>query len=185
MQYIKSELKDVISKVDSNVRISCNYYRDYGDAYVVKPYDFTTEIDNVMDQITNQYAMGGGDYPEAVDEALYNAVSEHDWSPSARARLLFLVLDAPPHYDEDKVNSIKETVKTAAEKGIRIIPVASSGVDKETEMLLRSIALETAGRYVFLTDDSGIGLGHIEADVGDFEVEYLNEMILRIINEYM
>lgn len=185
LQYIKSELKDVISKVDSNVRISCNYYRDYGDAYVVKPYDFTTEIDNVMDQITNQYAMGGGDYPEAVDEALYNAVSEHDWSPSARARLLFLVLDAPPHYDEDKVNSIKETVKTAAEKGIRIIPVASSGVDKETEMLLRSIALETAGRYVFLTDDSGIGLGHMEADVGDFEVEYLNEMILRIINEYM
>ena len=41
----------------------------------------------------------------------------------------------------------------------------------------------TAGTYVFLTDDSGIGGPHLDATVGDYEVEYLNELMIRLINE--
>ena len=185
LQYIKEELKDVISRVNSTVRISCNYYRDEGDAYIVRPFAFTTDVDLVLSQLSGQYAAGGGDFPEAVDKALDNAVSEHEWSPDARARLLFLVLDAPPHYNDESIASIQSSIKAAAEKGIRLVPVVSSGADKETELLLRAAAVNTGGTYIFLTDDSGIGNSHIKADVGDYEVEYLNEMILRIINEYI
>lgn len=186
LQYIKEELKDVVSRIDSNVRVSCNYYRDHDDAYVVKPFDFSTDVEVVQGQISKQYAAGGGDYPEAVDEAIDDAVNAHDWSPSARARILFLVLDAPPHEDRQGVaERLRDSVKAAAEKGIRIVPVASSGIDKDTEFLLRSIAVQTGGTYVFLTDDSGIGYSHIEPTVGDFEVKYLNEMILEIINGYI
>lgn len=186
LQYIKEELKDVVSRVDSNVRVSCNYYRDHDDAYVVKPFDFSTDVEVVQGQISKQYAAGGGDYPEAVDEAIDDAVNAHDWSPSARARILFLVLDAPPHEDRQGVaERLRDSVKSAAEKGIRIVPIASSGIDKETEFLLRSIAVQTGGTYVFLTDDSGIGYSHIEPTIGDFEVKYLNELILEIINDYV
>ncbi|MBQ6677693.1 MAG: hypothetical protein IJM71_06570 [Clostridia bacterium] len=33
-------------------------------------------------------------------------------------------------------------------------------------------------------DDSGVGASHLEPIVGDFEVELLHDVIVRIINEY-
>jgi hypothetical protein len=68
--------------------------------------------------------------------------------------------------------------------GVRIIPIASSGIDKVTEFLLRSLSMATGGTYVFLTDHSGVGDAHIEPTIGPYEVELLNELIIRVINEY-
>ena len=48
---------------------------------------------------------------------------------------------------------------------------------------MRSAALLTGGRYVFLTDDSGIGLSHEKPAVGEFTVEYLNSCLVRLIGE--
>lgn len=185
LRYIKEELKDVVIRLDTNVRLSCNYYRDTTDSYTVKSFPFTTNVDKAVSQISRQYASGGGDYPEAVDLALLDSVNEHDWSVSARSRLLFLVLDAPPHFTQEVVANIQTAVNSAVEKGIHIIPVASSGVDKDTEFFLRSLALATGGTYVFLTDDSGIGYSHIEPTIGSYDVEYLNELLLKIIKEYI
>ena len=185
LRSIKEELKEVVIRLDTNVRLSCNYYRDTTDSYTVKSFPFTTNVDKVVSQISRQYASGGGDYEEAVDLALLDSVNEHDWSVSARSRLLFLVLDAPPHFTQEVVNNIQIAVNSAVEKGIHIIPVASSGVDKKTEFFLRSLALATGGTYVFLTDDSGIGYSHIEPTIGSYDVEYLNDLLLKIIKEYI
>ncbi len=65
-----------------------------------------------------------------------------------------------------------------------MIPVASSGIDKQTEYLFRNEALLTGGTYVFLTDDSGIGNEHLAPSIGEFMVEYLNDLLVRVINEY-
>ena len=46
---------------------------------------------------------------------------------------------------------------------------------------MRSIC--TNGTYVFLTDDSGVGDSHLEPIVGDYEVELLHDIIVRIISE--
>ncbi|MBR0366485.1 MAG: VWA domain-containing protein, partial [Clostridia bacterium] len=185
LRYIKEELKDVVIRLDTNVRLSCNYYRDTTDSYTVKSFPFTTNVDKVVSQISRQYASGGGDYPEAVDLALLDSIDEHDWSVSARSRLLFLVLDAPPHFTDEVVLNIRNAVNSAVAKGIHIVPVASSGVDKDTEFFLRSLALATGGTYVFLTDHSGIGYSHIEPTIGDYDVEYLNELLLNIIKQYI
>jgi hypothetical protein len=100
---------------------------------------------------------------------------------------MFFVLDAPPH-SESEIKGINtrmtETVKMAAEKGVRIIPVASSGVDTETEFLLRSWAVMTGGTYTFLTNHSGVGNDHLEPTIGQYKVEKLNECMIRIICEY-
>ena len=66
-----------------------------------------------------------------------------------------------------------------------MIPVAASGVDKDTEFMLRFFDLATGGTYVFLTDDSGIGNSHIKATVGDHKVEKLADLMVRLIKKYV
>lgn len=191
MAYLKSELKNVAERIqklnrqDLTLRLSANFYKDTTDIYVVKPFPFTTDLQTVAQQLSEQNASGGGDFPEAVDVALADAVDEHAWSPTARARLLFLVLDAPSHETEAELKRLHTSLTRAAAKGIRIIPVASSGINKETEFLLRQLALTTGGRYVFLTDDSGIGGGHIKPSIGEHKVEKLNDLMVRIASEYI
>ena len=79
---------------------------------------------------------------------------------------------------------VQKSVAEAAKQGIRIIPVASSGVDLTTEIILRSFAASTGGTYIFITDDSGVGGGHKEAEVGEHVVETLNECMIRVSCEY-
>ncbi|MBQ3870687.1 MAG: VWA domain-containing protein [Clostridia bacterium] len=191
LEYIKAELADMVKRISEadeafSIRISVNFYRDEGDDYVVKYYDFRTDVKDCLAQLENEHASGGGDTPEAVHTALENAVTGHQWRNGA-VKICFIVLDAPPH-SESEIQGINEnllrSVKAAAEQGIRIIPVASSGVDTETEFLLRSYALMTGGTYIFLTNHSGIGFDHKEAEVGDHTVEPLNECMIRVVCEY-
>ena len=106
------------------------------------------------------------------------------WSESARTRIAFLILDAPAHHETDIIRSLQKSVQMCAAKGIRLIPVAASGVDKNTEFMLRFFAVTTGGTYVFLTNDSGVGNDHIQATVGDYEVEQLNSLMIRLIQYY-
>lgn len=186
LHYLQTEVEDVINRAQGfglDIRTSVNFYRDEGDEYVVKYYAFEKDAEKVKEILAAQRAEGGGDYPEAVHTALTNAVKEHAWDTDS-IKLMFLILDAPPHENEKIVNEVSDTVKTAAAMGIRIIPVASSGVDKTTEFILRSIALYTGGTYTFLTDTSGIGGSHLPPSTESYEEEKLNDLMVRLIGEY-
>ncbi len=191
LEYLKSELQYVIQEVQRknvnklNIRLSANFYRDIGDEYVVRSFSFTGDLDDVVKQIENQSANGGGDFEEAVVLALEEAIYNHQWSKDAGAKLLFLVLDAPPHHTPENIDSIHQVVTAAVEEGIRIIPIASSGIDKETEFLLRFMETETNGTYIFLTDHSGIGGDHLEPTIGQYQVEQLNDLLIRVIGEFV
>lgn len=184
--YLKNELYNVLNRADSaitnrNVRYSCVFYRDLTDSFITKPIAFTSNKTDIVNFVKAQSAAAGGDYPEAVDEALKTAL-EQSWSSNAHAKLMFLILDAPPH--DDKLELVRSKVKEAAERGITIIPIAASGTDKPTEFLLRFMAIATNGTYTFLTDDSGVGNSHVTASVGSFKVEFLNNLIVRLISKY-
>lgn len=189
LTYLQAELADVIARVEAeagqtlSIRLSVNFYRDHGDAYVVLPAPFTTDIASALAHLAAQSSDGGGDYEEAVEEALTDAVQGHDWSPSARARLLFFVLDAPPHYDGDRVAELQVAAERAAELGVRIVPLGASGVDKDTEFLMRMLDIATGGTYTFLTNHSGIGGDHLEPTIGEYEVELLNDLLVRVITQ--
>ena len=191
LRYIQKELEDVIKRVSEadkslSINVSVNFYRDETDEYVVRAFEFTDNIEKTLNQLKNQETDGGGDYPEAVHTALNNVVNEHQWRDDA-VKLCFFILDAPPHSEAEikGINAqLQSYVQAAAVKGIRIIPVASSGVDTETEFLMRSYALMTGGTYVFLTNHSGIGGDHLEPTIGEYEVEALNELMIRVISEY-
>lgn len=190
LEFLQDELRDVIRRVREDnpeslqIRLSLVFYRDTTDAYIVRSEPFTDDIEAAIAALQDEFASGGGDYPEALSDALDAAFSEEaQWSSSARARLMLVVLDAPPHRDERSMRMLRDGIAQAARHGVRVVPVASSGVDKETEFLMRMMAIATGGTYVFLTDDSGVGNSHIEPTVGTYEVELLNNLLVRLINE--
>lgn len=182
--YLQKEFQDIAERVaDQSTRISVNFYRDEGDEYVVRSYPFMNDVQEVSELINAESANGGGDYEEAVDLALQEAVYAHDWNEDS-VKLLFMILDAPPHDTRTVRENLASMVQEAARKGIRIIPIASSGVDANSEALLRDLAMITGGTYTFLTNDSGIGGSHLEPTIGSYEVEALNDLIVRLILEY-
>jgi hypothetical protein len=186
IDFLKIELEDVIRNTfsrhpDLDLHVGSVFYRDKGDEYLSRHIDFQTDLLKVLNFIKLQRAGGGGDMPEAVDVALQTALDSLRWSNEARTRILFLVLDAPPH-DEAK-EKMYELIQKASAKGVRIVPVVCSGADKSTEFIMRSIALATNGDYVFLTDESGVGLPHIKPTTDVFNVEFLNTLLERIIKQ--
>ncbi|MGN0669433.1 MAG: vWA domain-containing protein [Oscillospiraceae bacterium] len=189
LEYLKVELENIVRKIKSDnanipVHTSVNFYRDEGDEYVVRQFPFTDDIEQAAKAIREQSANGGGDFPEAVHTALDSAINNHAWSENS-VKIMFLVLDAPPHDDAQIIDSVNKYVREAAEKGVRIVPIASSGIDKSTEYLLRTMAFTTGGTYTFLTDDSGVGNSHIKPTVGAYNVEKLSDMMIRIVNSYL
>ncbi len=190
MAYLQTELKDVINRVKAkasnnlSIRLGSVFYRDQGDEYITKSFPLTGNITSLLGHINEQAAGGGGDFPEAVDVALEEAISAQNWRDEAISRIVFLVLDAPPHHSPPIVEKLHKLSAQAASKGIKLIPVTASGIDKETEFLMRSLAISTNGTYVFITDHSGIGNDHLEPTIGQYEVEYLNNLMVRLIVKY-
>ncbi len=190
IDYLKAELNNVIERIKQNnpsleMRFGSVFYRDEGDEYITSPFPFTSNEASLISFISDQSANGGGDFPEAVHAALDVAITQNSWNDNASSRVLFLLLDAPPHYRQDVISSLESNLIKAAEKGIKIIPITASGIDKATEYLMRSFAILTNGTYVFITDDSGVGNDHLEPTIGEFEVEKLNDLLVRLVSEYV
>lgn len=186
LSYLKAEIDDIITKVKdanqtANIELSILMYRDTTDEYLTRYSDFSTDIEAQKAFLLEQTAKAGGDRPEAVDEALSFAM-EQQWNENA-TKLLIHVADAPAH-DAD-VPRWNTAVLDAASKGIKILTVGCSGIDKKTEYLFRSQSIITGGQYIYLTDDSKIGGSHLEASTEhSVTVEYLNSCLVRLITGY-
>lgn len=186
MNYLKAELQNIFDRLDKSIenkRLGLTFYRDYGDSFVVREFDFSSDILSMKRILNDHNADGGGDYEEAVEEALKVSLNK-SWNLNAKSRLLFLLLDAPPHYTKENVEIIQNQIRIAQEKGIKIIPIVASDANKNVEFLMRFFSVSTNGTYVFLTDDSGIGNDHIEPTNSKYKVEKLNNLIVRLINKY-
>ena len=189
LRYLQAEMKDVIARSKEatgglNIRTGAVVYRDHEDEYVTRISRLTEDLSTTQTFIDRQHANGGGDYPEAVPEALMAALNSAGWDAEARARIAFLVLDAPCHEDSATIALLHEQILNAAAQGIRIVPVVCSGLGESGEYLLRSMALATNGTSFFLTDDSGIGHTHLKPQTDSLKVEHLNDMMVRTIVEF-
>ena len=189
--FLKKDLMNILDRVkggqgDIELRTGTVFYRDEGDDYVTKYSPFTSDYRQTIQYIAMQNARGGGDHPEAVHTALSAALQNLDWNASARSRIAFLILDAPAHQDhQGVVESLQASIESYAKYGIKIIPVFCSSPTKECEFMCRFFSTLTGGTYVFLTDDSGVGGDHIEASVGQYQVEALNDLLVRLIAKYI
>ncbi|MDR2835400.1 MAG: carboxypeptidase regulatory-like domain-containing protein [Bacteroidales bacterium] len=189
MKYLQVELNDIIDKTqqsqtDLQLRIGSLVYRDHGDEYIIRKSSLSEDINQTLNFLKNQQANGGGDYPEAVDEALEEVIEKENWANDAIAKIVFIVLDAPSHTNPEVIERLTTQIRLAAQKGIRIVPIACSDIQKDGEYLMRTIALATNGTYIFLTDDSGVGNVHIKPTTDKYEVEKLNPANVRILTQY-
>lgn len=183
IDYLKAELRGVLTALQRahpglDLRVGLLFYRDEGDAYVTRDFPFTADFARAQGDLGQQDANGGGDYPEAVDRAMNRAV-RFGWRRDAVKSMLF-VADAPPH--DERVGQAWAATEAARAKRIQIVPVAASGVADEAEYFMRAAAAATQSRYLFLTDDSGVGNPHAPPAIDCYLVTRLDAAIRRVLD---
>lgn len=161
-----------------DIRYGLVAYRDHGDAYVVRNLGFIGSARVMQGWLGRQRADGGGDYPEAAAAALSSALTLN-WRRGKGERILIHIADAPPH-SRDAARYLG-AVREAARRDIQIYGLGASGVGDEAEMLMRQAAAMTSGRYLFLTDDSGVGLAHAEPDIACYRVTQLKTLLINVL----
>ena len=182
LRYLTSEFESIVERLEArypatDLRFGLVAYRDHGDQFVVRDWDFSGNVQTVQGRLASLSANGGGDYPEAMEEAVARGL-DLSWRPEA-TRLMFLVADAPPH--DENTAAMMEQSRRARGMGVRVYPLAASGVGDAAELVMRTTAALTQGRHLFLTDDSGIGRPHQEPKVECFVVTKLNDLLVRVI----
>lgn len=182
MEFIQSEIVSIVDRVkktagDVDVRIGLIAYKDESDEYLVRSFGMNTSAEEVSRQIMQMSARGGGDVPEAMDMAL-DAAEALPWRKDA-VKAVLLVADAPPH--DERIKRAFAAARAMRGRGIQIVSVAASETDETAQYVMRAMAAMTQGRYVFLTDDSGVGNAHAEPDVACYRVTRLDRLLVRIL----
>ncbi len=185
ISYLQTEIADIATRVvaahpGAQTRWALVAYKDDVDEYTTRSSDFDGDVTVFRSHLDAERASGGGDYPEAAAEALQAMTALHWRTDAGTARLAFWVADAP-HHERDR-ELLATAIRTSSSADIHVYPVASSGVDRLTEYTMRSSAQLTGGRYLFLTDDSGIGGTHLVPSIPCFFVTRLNDAMLRMID---
>lgn len=185
LSYLQTEFLALSASIqekypDAEQRWSLVVYRDRGDEYTARGFDFSSDVQLFRQQLSQQGYGGGGDFPEAP-EAAFEQMNQLAWrSGESTSKLAFWVADAPHH--AERAAALAAAIETAQSQGVHIYPVASSGVDELTELTMRSAAQLTGGRYLFLTDDSGVGGAHKEPSIPCYFVSQLDAAILRMVD---
>jgi hypothetical protein len=165
---------------DAQQRWSLVLYRDLEDTYVTKQFDFSSNVKDFSSHLAEAAADGGGDLPESPERA-FAVARQLAWSSQgSTAKLAFWVADAPHH--NDKAVAMAEGIRGMSKLGVHVYPVASSGVDELTEVTMRTAAALTGGRYLFLTNDSGIGNDHKQPTIPCYFVTKLDVAIGRMVD---
>lgn len=153
---VKAKMKELVAKLSSgkpapDIRVGLVAYRDRGDDYVTKVFPFSENIDKVVKDISGLSAQGGGDGPEAVNQALHSVVHDLKWDESKKtAKLIFLIGDAGPHFYPGDYNW-KDECKQAISQGIQINSIGCDGLQSypagQGADVFQQIAKLTDGKY--------------------------------------
>jgi hypothetical protein len=169
-----------------DVRFATTVFRDRDDAFVTRTFDFTPDGGAFQSALRAVVADGGGDTPESVNAALHDAIHKPSWRGGQTVGLAFLVGDAAPHLDYPDDADYAVEVFEAAKRGIKIEPIASSGLDDQGEFVFRQLAQLTGGRFSFLTygaagaPEPGDTTTH---HVDDYSVLSLDDLVVRLVTE--
>jgi Mg-chelatase subunit ChlD len=136
------------------IRIGLVAYRDRGDDYITRVVDLSADLDTMYATLMDFRADGGGDGPESVNQALYEAVHNMGWSQDAQAyKVVFLVGDAPPHMDYSDDVKYPEILKAAKDRSI-VINTIQCGHESYTTGSWQHIAQLGQGNY-FQVEQAG------------------------------
>jgi hypothetical protein len=168
-------------KPTPDLRVGLVAYRDVGDEYVTRVLPLTADLDKVYATLTDYKAEGGGDGPEHVLKGLHDAVEEMAWADDSTAlKLIYLVGDAPPHFDYADGISLPGVLDAAKQRGIRISAIRC-GDSPETLAAFTRIARPTDGEVATIEQTGGVvaaatpydeTLAKLNAELAATEVHY-------------
>jgi hypothetical protein len=188
---IKATVDSVAARIEqlpgsSQPRFGLVAYQDEGDSYVTKSWDFAS-VREFSQNLSGVSALGGGDYPEAVNAGLRDAINLQGWADNStgrRLRMIVLVGDAPPHLDYPNDPAYTDLLRQAVAKGIKIFPIGASGLTDQGEYIFRQFAQVTQGQFVFLTYANGVSGAPGTAtnhSVSDFTVQNLDTLVVNLV----
>lgn len=167
-----------------DVRFGMTIYRDRGDLFISRTFDFTPDIELFTSELAKVAAEGGGDYPESLNEGLHNAIHLPEWRVEETVSLIFLIADAPPQLIYDNDYDYAEEVFEAVERGIKIFSLASSGLDDQGEYIFRQLAQISSRKFLFLTYGANGAPGdETSHHVDGYSVLSLDELVVRLVEE--
>lgn len=136
------------------IKLGLVAYRDRGDAYITRVLDLSDDLDSMYAALIDFQAGGGGDGPESVNQALYDAVHKISWSQDQSTyKVVFLVGDAPPHMDYNDDVKYPTTMAVALTKGI-VVNAIQCGQNQRTTQGWQRVAQLANGRY-FQVEQAG------------------------------
>jgi hypothetical protein len=187
LRYVNAEVADIVGRIHAAspevaIRVGATFYRDRGDREPLQEIRFTSDIQGFARTMLSIRADGGGDYPEDLNAGLAAAFARQSWSDGDAVRVMVVIADAPPQHYQSSYTYV-QAMRDASRRGIRLLPVAASGADREVEFLFRAMATVTGAPYTYLTDESGVGNPHMEADTDRVAVEYWNDQLTRLVTE--
>jgi hypothetical protein len=137
-----------------DIRMGLVAFRDRGDTYVTRVLDLSQDLDSMYASLMDFKAQGGGDGPESVNQALYDAINRISWSEDDSVyKVAFLIGDAPPHMDYNNDVKFPVTLEMAKRRGI-IVNTIQSGQNHSTAPVWKHIAQLGYGEY-FQVENSG------------------------------
>lgn len=185
-RYVSAEILGIVDRIrrsvgQVNVRVGAVFYRDRNDSELLHRIPFTSDIASFRRHMSRIRADGGGDYPEDMNSGLAATMTQLQWTSGPAVRVMVLIADAPPQRYPDAQYTYHHAMVDASRRGIRILPVAASGADQVVQYLFRAMGAYTSTPFVYLTDDSGIGNHHMEADTDRVTVEMFSHLLTRLL----
>ncbi len=170
------------------VRMGLVGYRDRGDQYVTTLTELTDDIDTVYADLMGYQAQGGGDTPESVNEALFQAVERFEWTTEENAlKLIYLVGDAPPKMEYKDDVKYQASCRLAYEQGININTIQCGTMD-ETRGVWQEVAQLANGMYAAIEQNGGVvavstpfddEIARLDAQLGDTMIDYGDAEVFR------
>jgi hypothetical protein len=132
------DLVDFLGSVTKGVRIGLVGYRDRGDKWETRAWDFSSSLNDVRKNLWSLSAEGGGDEPESVLAAMKIALTKFAWLPVPNSgtnaaepiRACVIVGDAPPHVGEG--TACVDLARRAFAKGVRFYGIVAR--DREANL---------------------------------------------------
>lgn len=159
IQAAKEKIWSIASTMTSaqenpDIKMGLVAFHDRGDSYITRVYDLSDDLDSMYANLMDFKVQGGGDGPESVNQALYDAIHKVSWSQEANVyKVAFLVGDAPPHMDYPDDVKYPVTLAAAKRKGI-VVNTIQSGQHQYTRPAWQEIAALGHGDY-FQVENSG------------------------------
>ncbi|MFX1259514.1 MAG: VWA domain-containing protein [Promethearchaeota archaeon] len=160
---IKQEIAKMLYLLSDNVpgaRIGALTYRDHCDearSYLIRTHPFIepTDYKKLITFIKGWNSGGGGDVPEALEDALSYLQNGYEWESSRK--MAILIADAPPNDPSNCPKGLdwREETKKLADDDIKVYTVLS-GLDANAEKDFKEIAELTQAEFFKLNNTSDL-----------------------------